>query len=87
MEIAIDRRYSELSFDSFVCGFYVFKDIWSPVIREELNSKPEDDNNHDRFTEANTCVIYFYGRQKSIDWMEKVIECVADLASLMKNKF
>lgn len=87
MEIAIDRRYSELSFDSFLCGFYVFKDIWSPVIREELNSKPEDDNNHDRFTEANTCVIYFYGRQKSIDWMEKVIECVADLASLMKNKF
>ena len=86
MEIAIDRRYSELSFDSFLCGFYVFKDIWSPVIREELNSKPEE-SNHDRFTGANTCVIYFYGRQKSIDWMEKVIECVADLASLMKNKY
>lgn len=87
MEITIDRTYSELSFDSFLCGFYVFKDIWSPVIGEELNSKLEDENNHDRFTGANTCVIYFYGHQKSIDWMEKVIERVADLASRMKNKY
>ena len=39
IEITTDRTYSELSFDSFVGGFHVYKDIWSLLIGEELNCK------------------------------------------------
>ena len=49
MEFTIDRTYSEVSFDSFLCGFYVQKDIWTPFIGEELNCKREDQNKHNKF--------------------------------------
>ena len=61
-EITIYRTYSELLFDSVLCGFHVCKDIWSPVIREELNCNLEDESKHNRLAVAiyrNTLVDEF----------------------------
>lgn len=53
IEITIERTYTKLPFDSFVrSSFHVCKDIWSPLIGEELNYKHEDQNKHDNFNLA-----------------------------------
>ena len=52
MDILIDGRFSEKSFDSFVREFHVYKGIWSPLIGEELNCKKEVENKYDKFAVA-----------------------------------
>ena len=38
----------KFEFESLITGHYVYKDIWTPVIGEELQCYMEDDNPHDR---------------------------------------
>ena len=35
IEIVIGHCFKEFSFDSYVRGFHVYKDIWSPLIGED----------------------------------------------------
>ena len=39
----------KFEFESFITGHHVYKDIWTPVIGEELQCYMEDDNPHDRY--------------------------------------
>ena len=35
MEVIIDNCFKEFSFDSYMCAFYVHKDIWNPHLGED----------------------------------------------------
>ena len=39
----------KFEFESLITGHHVYKDIWTPVIGEELQCYMEDDNPHDRY--------------------------------------
>ena len=42
----------DLTVDSFVRGYHVYKDIWVPIIGEILFSEQEPGNEEDRFAVA-----------------------------------
>jgi len=43
---------ASFEFQSVVCGHHVYKDIWKPIIDEDLSVKKEDDNEHDCYVLA-----------------------------------
>ena len=50
MEVIINNRFKEFSFDSNVRGFYVYKNIWNPRIGKDcLKWQYESGNNNDKF--------------------------------------
>lgn len=50
MEVIINNRFKEFSFDSNVRGFYVYKNIWNPRIGKDcLKCRHEKRNEHDDF--------------------------------------
>ena len=50
MEVIINNRFKEFSFDSNVRGFHVYKNIWNPRIDKDcLKCQYESGNNNDKF--------------------------------------
>ena len=47
MARTIDSRPYEFSFSSFVTGYHVYKEDWTPVIGEKVKFKREPENLHD----------------------------------------
>ena len=45
---------SSFQFQSFIRGFHVYQDYWTPYLNEELSCVCEEDNVHDKFEVAVT---------------------------------
>ena len=39
----------EFTIDSVICGYHVYKEIWTPFVGEELTLTQENGNCHDRY--------------------------------------
>ena len=46
--ILIDHSWTTYEYKSFARGHHVYKDVWSPLIRESLSCKPEPSNIADK---------------------------------------
>ena len=42
------KPYS-ITFKSFITGHHVYKEVWSPVLGEDLTCLPEPENSHDKY--------------------------------------
>jgi len=43
-----NKPYS-ITFKSFITGHHVYKEVWSPVVGEDLICLPEPENSHDKY--------------------------------------
>ena len=50
IDVVIDNHFTQSCFESYVCGFHVYKTVWSPLIGEEnLKCRHEENNKEDEF--------------------------------------
>ena len=42
------KPYS-ITFKSFITGHHVYKEVWSPVLDDDLTCLPEPENSHDKY--------------------------------------
>lgn len=49
MARATNFRPYIFDFDCFITGHHIYKDIWTPILQEELNCEREPSNQHDKY--------------------------------------
>ena len=77
--VIIDNHFKEFSFESYVHGFHVLKDIWNPHIGEDcLKCRHEKENQHEEFAIG----VYRNGEMK-----EKILGHIPFYLSKAKFEF
>ena len=64
-EIVIDNEFMKFTFASHVRGFHFYQTVWSPIIgKEDLEYRPEKENEEDDFVIGVTAMICMICREK-----------------------
>ena len=58
MASSTEEVLHDLTVDSFIRGYHVYKDIWVPIIGEVLFCEQEPGNEEDRFAVSKQGYIY-----------------------------